>query len=245
MVISSVPNQKTQSIRDKLTTVPKEDQTETKDAKMFGLYSENTAKVILKYIIQHPKATNREIQELLNLSNPCVTTVTKAFSDNGIVSVSSSGRAKAFTFVKLPNTWEKEDVLASTIDRKKREGKPRKVIERESKTDGTPKYQLATIILESNKIVPFESVDAYQRLMKDTTKYYGVKELDDLVGELHKFLQARVSSAVLRCPVCNTVISTDKSAVFCSSCQMSIDLGTSEKSVKALLKYGKALKGVA
>lgn len=244
MVVSSIPNQKIQSIKDKLTPAPKEDQTETKDAKMFGLYSENTAKVILKYIIQHPKATNREIQEMLNLSNPCVTTVTKAFSDNGIVSVSPSGRAKAFTFVKLPNTWDKEDVLASEFDRKKREGKPIKAVKKEIKVDDAPKFQLATIILESNKIVPYESVEAYQKLMKDTTKYYGVKELDDLVGELHKFLKARVSSAVLRCPVCNTVINTDKSRVFCSSCQISIDLGTSEKSVKALLKYGKALKGV-
>lgn len=245
MVISSIPNQKTQNIRDRLTPAPKEDQTETKDAKMFGLYSENTAKVILKYIIQHPKATNREIQELLNLSNPCVNTVTKAFSDNGIVSVSSSGRAKTFTFAKLPNTWDKEDVLASKLDRKKREGTPTKAVEKEIKVDNAPKFQLASNILESNKIVPFDSVEAYQKLMKDTTKYYGVKELDDLVGELHKFLKARVSSAVLRCLVCNTVISTDKSAVFCSSCQIRLDLGTSEKSVKALLKYGKALKGVA
>lgn len=245
MVISSIPNQKTSAIKNRLTPESNQDQPKTTDAKMFGLYSENTAKVILKYIIQHPKATNREIQEMLNLSNPCVTTVTKKFCEIGCCSATKDGRGKAFAFVKLPNTWEKEDVLAATIDRKKREGKPRKVIEKDSKTDGTPKYQLATIILESDKIVPFESVDAYQRLMKDTTKYYGVKELDELVGELHKFLQARVSSAVLRCPVCNTVISTDKSAVFCSSCQMSIDLGTSEKSVKALLKYGKALKGVA
>ena len=244
MVISSVPNPKITAMKDRLTPVANADQTESKDARMFKQYSEKTAKVILKYVIQHPDSSNMEIAEMLNISYPCVATVTGAFADVGCLQEHKIGRRKTFKFVKLPNTWDKEDVLAATID-KKREGKPKKVAEKESKSDGTPKYQLATNILESDKIVPFESVESYQRLLKDTTKYYGVKELDDLVGELHRFLQARVSSAVLRCPVCNTVISTDKSAVFCSSCQMSIDLGTSEKSVKALLKYGKALKGVA
>lgn len=240
-MISSVPNQKVQAMKDRLTPIPQPPQ---KKRKIFGLYSENTAKCILKYIIQNPGTSNRVIQDFLGLSNPCVTTITKALAEIGCLKVSVNGRAKSFVFVKLPDGWQMEDVKSAVFEKNKKEAKPVSDTKEEKPLISVPKYLKATSILESTKTIPYDSVASYQQLLKDTTKYYGVAELDDLVGEIHRFLKARIESTVLRCPVCNSIIKTEKSTVFCPTCQMSISMGTADKSVKALLKYGKLLKGV-
>lgn len=245
MAISSAPNQKIQSIKERINPPA------PTNPRPFGLYSEETAKVIMRYILEHPDCTNSQIQDILGLSNPCVSTITKTLYDKGCIRRTKKGVTNILNFVKLPNTWDMEDVKnahLNVIPKPVKESEPESSCKDDAKTDNTKlfnRYLVAETILESKWNIPYDSMAAYQKFIKDTSSFYGVKELDDLVAELHRFAKDRLSTAVLHCPVCNSVIKTEHSAVFCPTCQIRIDLGTSSKSIKAFIQFGKQLKGVA
>ena len=75
-------------------------------------------------------------------------------------------------------------------------------------------------------------VSGYQQFIEDTKKFYGIKELDDVIKVLHKLCQKRIDDQFVECPICKGRIERHVSEARCKKCGTKIDAGTFEKSME-------------
>lgn len=98
--------------------------------------------------------------------------------------------------------------------------------------------------LLANKDMKPKDTQAYEDFIRDTSKHY-IKELDDLITELHKICKLRIANRAIECPLCGKPLSKNISMLTCENpkCQIrSIDAGSVDKSLEMLTIIAKGMK---
>ena len=85
-----------------------------------------------------------------------------------------------------------------------------------------------------------EDVSSYEQFLKDTSKFYGLEELDDIITDLHALCKRRIEQKYVPCPLCKGRIQRDGSKATCVACGAEINAGSFEQSMKALSILAKA-----
>ena len=75
-------------------------------------------------------------------------------------------------------------------------------------------------------------VSGYQQFIEDTKKFYGIKELDDVIKVLHKVCQKRIDDQFVECPICKGRVERKVSEARCKKCGTKIDAGSFERSLE-------------
>lgn len=98
--------------------------------------------------------------------------------------------------------------------------------------------------LLANKDMHPRDTQAYEDFIRDTSKHY-IKELDDIITELHKICKLRIANRAIECPLCGKPLSKNISTLTCENpkCQIrSIDAGSVDRSLEMLTIIAKGMK---
>ena len=91
---------------------------------------------------------------------------------------------------------------------------------------------LTKMILDKDLHV--EDVSSYEQLMKDTSRFYGLGEIDDLVKAIHEICKQRIEQRFIECPLCKGRIQKVGDEAHCTKCGAHIGGGTFENSMRML-----------
>lgn len=218
--------------------VPQEPAAENVSEKWDSIYSENTAKSVMRKIRSHPGITGYTIAEDSQITPTTVNGILKCLYEMGCLSRVRVGKAFAYTFVKLPTFWTEEDVDNAVFMPSTRSTSKQKPLV-ENPTDNA-----FSELLSRTKVISYENIGPYEQLIKDLSKFYGVKEIDDLVKQIVDACIMRINSATARCVICDKKLVREGSGVFCPNCQISLNLGSAAASLKAYMELAPELKGM-
>lgn len=200
------------------------------------VYSENTAKVILRKIRDYPGITSQKIAEDNQITPTTVNGIVKYLFEMGCVARSNVGKAFAYTFIKIPSLWTEEDVENAVFTPTNHSvSKKKPLVE-------NPSDNAFSELLSRTKVISYDNIGPYEQLIKDLSKFYGVKEIDDLVKQIVDACIMRINSATARCVICDKKLVREGSGVFCPNCQISLNLGSASASLKAYMELAPELK---
>ncbi len=92
----------------------------------------------------------------------------------------------------------------------------------------------------SNKDLHVDDTSSYEQLIKDTSRFYGVEELDTLIGAIHEICKRRVEQRYVECPLCRGRIQRNKARIHCTNCGLELNGGTFENSMRMAMLIGKS-----
>ena len=237
--IVSVPNPRIQSIRDRLdsdTSAPVPQVTTIEFFETYGL-SFSTLNTVISILYEGGPMTASQIIKVSGLGDSTVRHACQAFENIGAVTVSkvigpSKKSVKCYQYKSLPQGCSFVD-LASVHHPKTSHSSPGV-----NDTNEVPRF-----FTQKPRTVSIERINGYEQLIADTTRHYGIGELDELITAIHSVCIERIMSATGKCPICQSTLKRNRSAVSCNKCNITLDLGDTKRSLTAFLAMAEQLKG--
>ena len=182
----------------------------------------------------------KECMEITNYSEHIAKENLRMLTELGLIRSHlerSSGMALTYTIINewnIPSGWPAKGVLMNMDppfmgdrEKHKTDGKPKKT----SKNDASDNPLTKMLMTKDLHVA---DVSSYEQLMKDTSKMYGLDEIDDLVKAIHDICKVRIEQKYIECPLCKGRIQRLSSTAHCTKCGVEINGGTFENSVKML-----------
>lgn len=187
--------------------------------------------------------TKKELMDKTGASEHLMSDILKELDERGLINstiIDTRYRMYTYTIINdryIPLGWPpKDELIKMKLPFLKSEPKKKTLEEKEeSKIVNNPLTKMLR-----NRDLHVEDVEAYKLLMEDTKRYYGKKEIDDLIDAIHEICRIRIEQQWIPCPLCKGRIQRNVSEAICTKCGAKVNGGTFEKSMEMLTVLGKA-----
>ena len=207
-------------------------------------YGLQKAQYIYGRFLEHGPMTMNQLLEVSDLSRTMCYDATTLLKEMGMVTVGIfSEKPKQFIFdvdktKEIPKGWPSKVDLAhmkAPVSDKPRNGTPK--ASQPLDEDKIRNNPLTKMLMKTNEH-PIQTT-GYEQFMKDTNKFYGIKELDEVIKVLHQVCKERINRYI-ECPICKGRIQKNITEVYCKKCKIRLDTGDFEKSLRMLESIAKA-----
>lgn len=221
--VASKPNSRVAAIRENMPVMVKEEV-----PKLYGTSDRIQAKA-LSYIKRQERATAFEVCDGIGCPKGTIHKVMHDLEVRGCIYDTGEvkGKSKIYRYAGNPFNWNLDA--------------PIEVVVRTPKKKAIRDFSDNALTRALEKIDPVViKTDGYRQFIKDTSKLYGIQELDDIVMEVHNLCKERVVKGS-KCPICYSNLVFDGTGCGCQTCNISINVGEPSKSAEVFQKMCKSI----